>query len=334
MSHHSQHSGYDQLASYIECRVVEPDSFYRFLDCCPERILAQLRRTAGSWYNSLALKKELQLIPHYIFKSNQVYHFLYGEDSYHYSGYFNFRKNNKIVVTYHHPPEKYDRIIPNKDHLKKIDAVIVLCSQQIDYFNRWVEREKIHLILHGIDINYFHPIKIDKKTAERYCLFVGVHLRNFGVLEEVISKVNCINNNIHFTIVTDKEYFNKLSGLKNTRLLEKISEVELLKLYRESDVLLLPIIGCTANNTVLEAMACGLPIITNNVGGVKDYLDNKCAIFIEPDNADSMVTQLLKLLYKDGLRIEMSLAARQKALQYNWKVIAARMKEVYYSLFN
>ena len=333
IAHHSVYSGYDQLVKYINSNRVDKNFIYSLLDILPERILAQLRRTADPWYNSLALKKELQMIPYYIFKSNKIYHFLYGEDSFHYSGYFNLRKSNKIVVTYHHPPDKFDCIITNKNHLKKIDAVIVVCSRQMDYFSRWVEKGRIHLVSHGIDADFFHPVKIEREISEKKCLFVGSHLRDFETLKKVISRINRIRNNIYFTIVSEKEHFNKFLGLMNTRLLERISEVELLTLYRESDVLLLPITDCTANNTLLEALACGLPIITNDVGGVSDYADNRCAIFIEPGDADLMAAQLIKLLDNDDLRKEMSLEARKKALQFDWKIIATKMEEIYKALF-
>ncbi len=334
ISHHSLHSGYDRLVNYIACKVAEPNSIHRFLDRCPERLLAQLRRTAGLWYDSEALKKELQMIPDYIFGSNTVYHFLYGEDSYHYSGYVNFKNNNKIVVTYHLPPDKFDRITPNKNYLKKIDAVVLVSSQQVDYFSHWVRADKIHLVPHGVDTEFFHPVKMVKKTAEKHCLFVGMHLRDYETLKNVIDKVNSMKNNIHFTIVTDKEKINEFSGLKNTQFKEKISEMELRALYRESDVLLLPITDCTANNTLLEAMACGLPVITNDVGGVRDYADSHSAFFVESGNSNLMATQLIKLLDNNYLLQEMSIAAREKSLQYDWKIIAQKMDNVYQRLFS
>jgi glycosyltransferase involved in cell wall biosynthesis len=332
IAHHSNHSGYDQLVKYINSRVMEPNYINQLLNLIPERIFAQLRRTAGPWYNSRALKNELRMIPDYIFQSNEIYHFLYGEDSYHYSGYFNSKKSNKIVVTYHHPPDKFDVIIPNKNHLKKIDALIAVSSQQVDYFSRWVRAEKIHLVPHGIDVDYFHPVKIEKKTAEKHCLFVGMHLRDYETLKNVIDKVNSIKNSIHFTIVTDKDKFDKFSGLKNTQLKEKLSERELLNLYRKSDVLLLPITDCTANNTLLEAMACGLPVVTNDVGGVRDYASDRCALFTDPGDADLMADQLIQLLDNDSLREKMSIEAREKALQYDWRIVATKTEDVYSTL--
>ena len=332
IAQHSLHSGYDQLVRYIECRVIKPNYLYYFLSLWPERILAQLRRTAGPWYNSLAFKQELQVIADCIVRSNSVYHFLYGEDSFHYTGYGNLRKSNKIVVTYHNPPEKFNSIIHSKNHLKTVDAVIVVSSPQVDYIESFVERERIYLVPHGIDVDFFYPLENKEKFIKKNCLFVGTHLRDFETMRKVISKVNGTENDISFTVVTDREYWSKFLDLRNTRLLEKISEVELLNLYRESDVLVLPIIDCTANNTLLEALACSLPVITNDVGGVRDYLDSQCAIFIEPGDAELMAKQLVELLNNDTLRQEMSLAARKKALQFDWKIIAGEMKEIYKAL--
>ena len=95
----------------------------------------------------------------------------------------------------------------------------------------------------------------------------------------------------------------------------------------------LPITDCTANNSLLEALACGLPVITNDVGGVRDYINNQCAVLVEPGNANLMADQLLELLGNDNLRKDMSLKAREQSLQFDWKIIADRMKEIYAALF-
>ena len=334
ISHHSDHSGYDQLVKYVPSNRIAKNSIFSLLDLLPEGILAQIRKSAGKWYNSNALKWELQNIFSYLTKNNNVFHFLYGEDTFHYSGYLNLRRSNKFVVTYHNPPQKFDHIIPNKNHLKYIDAVIVVCAKQVEYFKAWVEEKKIHLVHHGIDTEYFHPVKKEGEAKEKQCLFVGTHLRDFETLKRVISKVNCINSSIKFSIITDRASLGGYNELKNTRILEKVCENELLALYRESDVVLLPIIDCTANNTLLEAMACGVPVITNDVGGVRDYINNQCVILIKPGNVDLMAAQLVELLGNDNLREDMSHKARENSLQFDWKIIAGRMKEIYATLFN
>jgi hypothetical protein len=134
VSHHATHSGYDQLTRYIESRVVQPNRFRRVLDQLPEWVLANLRRTAGNWYNSTALKMELQQIPDFLYASGQVFHFLYGEDSFHYAGYLNPRKGNKIVASFHMPPEKFLNITRGRRHLKTLDAAVIVAPNQEELF--------------------------------------------------------------------------------------------------------------------------------------------------------------------------------------------------------
>lgn len=328
IAHHSDHSGYDQLIKYVPSHTIAKNSIFSLLDFIPERMLAQVRRSAGEWYNSNALKWELQNIVYYWMKKNQVFHFLYGEDSFRYSGYLNLKKSNKIVVTYHNPPQKFDRIVPNKNHLTSIDAVVVVCSKQLEYFKSWVEAGKIHLIHHGVDTAFFHPLQKEGKK-EKQCLFVGTHLRDFETLKEVIRQVNQVSGTIRFNIVTEKTSLGECGGLKNTYLFEQIREHELLDQYRESDVLLMPIMDCTANNSLLEAMACGLPVVTNDVGGVRDYVNDRCAVLVEPGNAHLMADRLLALLNDDDRRTAMSFNARENALRFDWKMIADQITAIY-----
>jgi glycosyltransferase involved in cell wall biosynthesis len=329
MAHHSLHSGYDQLVKYIDdSRVVEPNYLHRFLSLLPERVLAQLRRTAGSWYNSHALKKELQNIFDFIFKSNRIYHFLYGEDGFHYSGYLNQRKTNKIIATFHMPPAKFLKITEGTQHLKKLDAVIILAPNQESLFKNIVKPEKVHLVPHGVDTKFFHPVR-DIKKHEKKCLFVGTHLRNFKMLRQVIEEINRKDPEVSFTIVTFKDFFNHFEGLRNVKLCSSVSEEQLVDFYNTSELLLLPISDCTACNTVLEAMACGLPIVSTQVGGISMYVNEKSAALVNPGDISRMVERTLEIVNNQQLKLSMSREARKKAEEFDWTIIAKKTQGIY-----
>ena len=66
---------------------------------------------------------------------------------------------------------------------------------------------------------------------------------------------------------------------------------------------------------------------------MRDYINNQCAILVEPENVNLMADQLVELLGNDNLRKDMSLKARENSLQFDWKIIADRMKEIYAALF-
>ena len=331
MPHHSAHSGYDQLTKHINSRIVEPNTLYQMLDRLPERILANIRRTAGTWYNSQALKQELQNIPAFFFKSGRIYHFLYGEDSFHYTGYLNPRRSNKMVATFHMPPDKFREIMSSTRHLAALDAAVIVAPNQKEMLMPIIDPAKVHLIPHGVDTRFFRPQENVQRSGRR-CIFVGTHMRNFQMLRAVIENICSQEQNIFFSIITFKDQFAHFAGLRNVSLYSSISEDELLGLYGAADVLLMPMHDCTANNAVLEAMACGLPVVATRVGGLGLYVNKTCAVLVDPDDVQGMADAVLALITDKQRLEEMSRGARSVAQQFDWQVIAEKMRNLYNGL--
>jgi len=333
MFHHAAHSGYDQLTHYIEGRVLGPNRLHRFFDRLPERILANIRRTAGTWYNSQALKQELQNIPAFFFKSGRIYHFLYGEDSFHYSGYLNPRRSNKMVATFHMPPDKFREIMSGTRHLATLDAAVIVAPNQKEMFRPVIDAAKVHLIPHGVDTHFFQPPAKGKLITKKV-IFVGSHMRNFPMLRNVIQTMQRQDADLSFTVVTLQSCFNHFAGLENTTLRAAIPEEELCALYQNADLLLMPMHDCTANNAVLEAMACGLPVIATRVGGIDLYVNDSSAILVTPDDVRGMAEAALALINNKERLQAMANNARKMAEQFAWEVIADKMEALYQQLFD
>lgn len=333
MSHHAAHSGYDQLIQHIESRVIEPNMLHHLLDRLPERILANIRRTAGTWYNSQALKQELQNIPAFFLKSGHIYHFLYGEDSFHYAGYLNPRRSNKMVATFHMPPDKFQEILSGRRHLATLDAAVIVAPNQKEMLRPMIDPAKVHLIPHGVDTTFFQPPAQGTLIAKKV-IFVGSHMRNFTMLRKVIQAMQGQDAALSFTVVTLHSCFNHFAGLENTTLCAAIPKEELRVLYQNADLLLMPMHDCTANNAVLEGMACGLPVIATRVGGIDLYVNDSSAILVAPDNVRGMANAALVLLNNKERLQAMSNNARKTAEQFAWEVIADKMEALYQQLFD
>ena len=155
--------------------------------------------------------------------------------------------------------------------------LVVLAPNQEELFKNIFAPERVHLIPHGVDTRFFRPQEGVQRSGRR-CIFVGVHMRNFKMLRQVIQSITEKEGDITFTIITFEEHFHHFSGLRNVSLYSSISEDELLGLYGAADVLLMPMHDCTANNAVLEAMACGLPVVATRVGGLGLYVNRTCAL--------------------------------------------------------
>ena len=52
---------------------------------------------------------------------------------------------------------------------------------------------------------------------------------------------------------------------------QNVSDEKLRDFYQKSYLLLMPMESCSANNSLVEALACGLPVVTTAIGGIEDY---------------------------------------------------------------
>src|SRR6185503_16589016 len=102
------------------------------------------------------------------------------------------------------------------------------------------------------------------------------------------------------------------------------------ELYRRSRALLLPLELSTANNAVLEAMACGTGVITTRSGGVREYVDDACGALLEPGDVDATVEEVRALARDDYRVARIGKAARAHAVaRYAWPVVGAQMMAAY-----
>jgi glycosyltransferase involved in cell wall biosynthesis len=81
--------------------------------------------------------------------------------------------------------------------------------------------------------------------------------------------------------------------------------------YQESDVCVLTSDEEGTPNVLLEAMACGLPVVATRVGGVPDIIrHNENGFLVDRADTGEMVDSLLKLVNNPALREEMGSRAR------------------------
>jgi glycosyltransferase involved in cell wall biosynthesis len=105
-------------------------------------------------------------------------------------------------------------------------------------------------------------------------------------------------------------------------------------ILRGATALVLPSIYECGGAVVLEAMACGIPVIATNWGGPADYLDPTCGILVDPSNPGSIrngFTQAMQTLKDDPAQgSRMGAAGRLRVEQfYDWNQKIDRILEVY-----
>lgn len=334
MKGHSGHSGYDRLADYMKAKQIAPPQKLSITDRLISRCFRELINRSGSiWYHRQHFLCEIKAAKQWMRSCNEIFHFIYGENSYQYLAKLKkIKPGNKIICTFHVPPEKFKVTVKDHRALLDIDGVIVVSSFQKDFFISLLGHQNVWFVPHGIDTDFFRPPATKpSENGKLNCIFIGNHLRDFKTLKKVIEQINHQNQNVFFHIISKPENLIQFKKYTNTQLHSNLSDHQLLDLYQKADLMTLPLIDSTANNSLLEGMACGLPIITTDLPATHDYLTNDCALFVSPGNAQGFVENILKLKHPE-YRQKMGENSRRHSHDFDWRKITKTLIACYNQL--
>lgn len=87
--------------------------------------------------------------------------------------------------------------------------------------------------------------------------------------------------------------------------------------------------------SLLEAMTCGLCIVSTNVGGIPYLLENEVdALLVQPNDPTAMAAAVRRILTEPGLAEKLSTNARKKAESYDWSVVLPKWEALFTSLIS
>ena len=198
----------------------------------------------------------------------------------------------------------------------------------------------IKVIPNGVDVDLFSPSSNTQKNRAGFNLICVSRLVKRKGIDQILAALAALRHeNISLTIVGTGEHENHLKA--QCRKLSLESKVEfkgfcrrekLPELYRKSDAFILTSRFEAFGNVFAEAMACGLPVIGANVGGIPDLISPKTGILIEPDDIEAIRNAIRTLKNSRDLRASMGNASRDFIIaNYQWPRIAARFVQLYQS---
>lgn len=179
---------------------------------------------------------------------------------------------------------------------------------------------KIEILSNAIDSDKFKPInkiearkKIDLPLTKKIILFVGnfVYAKNPLLLIDLAYEIKKQGrSDLFFIMVGDGELKQKiidkikyLSVKEIVKLIEQKQHDEIPLWMNAADVFVLPSRFEGLPTVLVEAMACGLPIVATKVGGIPEIIkDNERGILIEPNDATAIVKGVLTLADNENLR--------------------------------
>jgi len=323
-AHHAAPSGYDRLRDFIPGEAIDATRWISLSRPIPDRVFIAIRRFSGvrNYTRERCIEEARAAVP-FLLGPHGVFHFLYAENGYRFLGSLPNWRGHRIVATFHRPPSVLRDIIRTPAYLARLDHAIILGECQRSFLLPYLGTTRITCIPYGVDTSYFAPLDPDVRT--RRCLFVGHYLRDFAAFREAARQLGERAPDLRITVVARPHFVHEFESLRNLEIRTDVADAELRTLYQTSSVLLLPLTDGVANTTILEAMACGLPVVSTAVGSVADYVDAESGTLVPPGDPDALAAATLALL-SDPLRLSSSsrAARRRSVAEFDLAHVARR----------
>lgn len=98
--------------------------------------------------------------------------------------------------------------------------------------------------------------------------------------------------------------------------------------YNAADLFIYPSLYEGFGLPLLEAMACGTPVITSNISSLPEVVDG-AGILVDPGSVEDMAEAMRQVLSDSSLRTEMRRKGSARAREFSWRKTAERTVEVY-----
>jgi L-malate glycosyltransferase len=206
---------------------------------------------------------------------------------------------------------------------------VVANSEGLKKLANYTWKGKIEIIPNGVDTEKFHP----GKKKGRFTLLAVSRLIERKGLNYIIDAMPFIKD-VRLVIAGDgpemqslKSRAKSLGVSDKVNFLGKVEHDRLPQVYRQADIFILPSIHEGMSNTLLEAMASGLPVIVTDTGGTKELVKDN-GIIIRKKSSDDIKKAVTKL-FDEKLRKRYSANSRKMAEQHSWKKVADKYRELY-----
>jgi glycosyltransferase involved in cell wall biosynthesis len=121
-------------------------------------------------------------------------------------------------------------------------------------------------------------------------------------------------------------------GLKAVTFTGRVDNAGMAELYRQADIMLNPSLVDNTPNSVIEALASGVAVVSTNVGGVP-YLveDGRTALLVAPASPHEMADAVLRLVADPALAASLREAGLRQVQQFCWPSVRPALQQVYRS---
>jgi len=214
---------------------------------------------------------------------------------------------------------KADRIIANSQALRK------LASETL-------KNKEIKVLSNGIDTDFFTPMERAQKSDKIKILFVG-RLKEYKGVSYLLDAMKILLGNIHNCLILEivGEGPAKNALIKRSLRLgiaDRItfsgwcSRADIKRKYQEADIFVNLSLDEGMPNTVLEAMACGLPIIASDIPPHRELIEHgKNGLLTLVNDSRALAENLEYLIKEDDVRVKLKEEGLKRIQDYDLRIV-------------
>ncbi len=199
----------------------------------------------------------------------------------------------------------------------------------------FLDHSKVHVIGEGYEKTHFKPaLYLDTILPEPYFLFMGSLCQNKNLIRIIEAFASIKDYKISLLLAgkpLDPRYANKVHelvlhcGIKKTvHFLNYVPYQQLPQLYTQAKALVFPSLYEGFGLPIIEAMACGTPVITSDCSSMQEVAGD-AAILVDPYSVESIANAMRDILEKPARVAELKKAGLDRVKQFTWTAVAEKM---------
>lgn len=217
-----------------------------------------------------------------------------------------------------------------QDHYEKIITVSEYAKSEI-IKNLSINAERLVPIHHAVDRSLFNPEKDNKEDGfvNRYILHVSVYQPKKNI-DRIIQAYNSLewSEAIPRLVLVAPEYPKPVQNRKIIVIDYKINREKVAEHMRNAYMFIFPSLHESFGLPILEAMACGVPVITSNVTGCPEIAGD-AAFLVDPRNTKEIANAIRQLSNDESLRHQLIQRGLKRAGEFSWEKSANKHLEVF-----
>ena len=273
-----------------------------------------------------------------------------------------FQKKKPLVTTIHHPISLdlayqlqstndiflkllmrrwHSFLVMQKFVAKRLKKIVVPSNSSMDDIKDEfrVDKNKMERVMNGIDLNVFYPDSNIEKIPFKLVTVASadVPLKGLDYLLKALSDLAEVYPDISLSIIGEQKkgghterLIKKLNLEKRVNFFSNLTQEDLRKTYCEAELAIIPSLYEGFGFAAIEAMACGVPLISSSGGALPEVIKDT-GIIIPPKNVKEIYNSIDFLLSSPHSAKELAKKGLLRAnSKFSWAAIAKQLEKVYY----